>query len=47
LTHEFLARETDPNGSLGLIGEVEARDPERVRRKLGAFGNGLTGVRAL
>ncbi|EGV18849.1 hypothetical protein [Thiocapsa marina] len=43
----IVARETDPNGSLGLIGEVEARDPERARRKLGAFGNGLTGVRAL
>lgn len=43
----IVARETDPNGPLGLIGEVEARDPERARRKLGAFGNGLTGVRAL
>ena len=43
----IVARETDPNGPLGLIGEVEARDPERARRTLGAFGNGLTGVRTL
>ncbi|MFD2113527.1 hypothetical protein [Thiorhodococcus fuscus] len=43
----IVERETDPNGPLSLIGEVEARDPERARRKLGAFGNGLTRVRKL
>jgi predicted nucleotidyltransferase len=43
----IIARETDPNGPLSLIGEVEARNPERARRTLGAFGHGLTRVRAL
>lgn len=43
----IVARETDPNGPLSLIGEVEARDPERARRTLRAFGNGLTCIRAL
>ena len=43
----IVAREIDPNGPLSLIGEVEARDPERARRTLGAFGNGLTCIRAL
>ena len=38
---EILERETDPNGPLSLIGEVESIDPERARRKLIAFGNGL------
>lgn len=38
---KIIERETDPNGPLSLIGEVEAIDPERARRKLIAFGNGL------
>jgi len=37
----IIERETDPNGPLSLIGEVESIDPERARRKLIAFGNGL------
>ncbi len=38
---KIVARETDPDGPLSLIGEVEAIAPERARHKLIAFGNGL------
>lgn len=38
---KIIERESDANGPLSMIGEVGAIDPERARRKLIAFGNGL------
>jgi len=37
----ILERQTDPNGPLRLIGEIQAANPERARRTLVAFLNGL------
>jgi predicted nucleotidyltransferase len=43
----ILELQTDPDGPLGLIGEVQAANPERARLKLAAFLNGLQRVAAL
>ncbi len=37
----ILERQTDPDGPLRLIGEIQAANPERARRTLVAFLNGL------
>ena len=37
----ILERQTDPDGPLRLIGELQAANPERARRTLVAFLNGL------
>ena len=42
-----LEREVDPDGSLTLVGQFHASDPERARLKLIAFGNGLHQVEML
>ena len=42
-----LEREVDPDGSLTLIGQIHANDPERARLKLIAFGNGVYQVAML
>lgn len=42
-----LEREVDPDGSLTLIGQLHANDPERARLKLIAFGNGVHQVAML
>jgi hypothetical protein len=44
---ETLMRQTDPDGPLRLIGEVQATHPERARLKLVAFLNGLRLIVAL
>jgi predicted nucleotidyltransferase len=36
-----IERQTDPDGPLRLIGEIQAANPERAQRTLAAFLNGL------
>ena len=43
MVRSILARETDPNGQLGLIAQLMVSDPERSRRALSAFFSGFTG----